>query len=156
MSYDLGNPDAETPANTEISSGSFWPTLSSSSFIEEYRIPAELPESLILAHLKLAVVRVNGALLRFKAEQLSAGKLSLAELDSEEINGEKAKVLLYRRAVFCEAKAELLKETQTVMRKPDAENVAKTAEETEDKYREFAQVAIRLIAGSRRIEVELI
>ncbi|MPN24754.1 hypothetical protein SDC9_172156 [bioreactor metagenome] len=47
----------------------------------------------------------------------------------------------------------MLKETLTADRRAAAENNAKTGEETEEKYREFAADAISLIVGDDRVHV---
>ena len=64
--------------------------------------------------------------------------------------------MLWQRAVYCEAKAEILRETVTVDRRPEAENAAKSGNDTEEKFREFAQDAIRAIVGIGRVSIDLI
>jgi len=147
---------ATTPENRDINCGSFWPVISSAKFYEVYRIPAELPESTVMDYLRQAIVRVIEALAEWKIEQTAAGYAALAAVPQDQIDGFGKLVLLWERAVYCEAKAELLKETETVERKDKAENAAKTGPETEAKYREWAADALRSITGMKRISIELL
>lgn len=141
------------PENQELTFGSFWPGISTSEFYIEYRPPSELPESLVKSQLVLAGIRVSKALAAWKNERPES---SLADLPQESVNGEGELIHLFKRAVFCEAKAEILRETLTATRRKEAENSAKTAVETEDKYHELATNAIALITGQDAIQVTVI
>ena len=143
----------KTVENAEIDLGRFWPKISSRIFFEQYRPPSELPVETVLEQLRQAAVRIRLELKAWAARQTAA---SLAEVEQDTIDGEGEKILLFRRAVYCEAKAELLKETLTADRRPDAENAAKTGGETEEKYREYAADCISLIVGGHRVYVGVI
>lgn len=151
-----GDSNETAPESRDIGSGAFWPTVATGGFYEQYRIPPELPETMIVEQLKLAIGRVNASLKDYAAGRQADGYSVLADVPGDVIDGEPIKVSQYRRAVYCEAKAEVLKETMTVDRKPQAENAAKTSEETEDKFREFAAAAIRAICDYTRVEVALL
>lgn len=144
------------PEDKTINCGSFYPGITRQMFFDVYRIPLELPLSTVDVHLSQGIITVRRALAAWKAEQEALGYSSLENVPQEEVDGSGELTLLWNRAVYCEAKAELLKETQTVDRRSEAENAAKSGEETEDKFREFAQDAIRTIVGMGRISVELI
>lgn len=144
------------PERRAIDAGGFWPALDSGDFYDAYSIPAELPASTVIGHLRQSVICVRRALAEWKAEQENLGCTALAEVPQDSVDGQGELTLLWFRAVFCEAKAELLKETSTINRREVAENAAKSSEETEEKYREFAQDAIRAICGMDRISIELI
>jgi len=144
--------------DVRISRGSFFPPVSSARFFTEYRPPAELPFDTVLAHLRQAAIRVCRQLDDWRKTQTVAALAEVpAELVKEVRDGateERSElVLLYERAVFCEAKAEVLKETLTADRRAAAENNAKTGGETEEKYREFSADAISLIVGDDRVHV---
>lgn len=132
---------ATDPADKILSGGGFFPEISTAEFRKEYRIPAEMPVELIESALVLAISRVRERLKLFFLRQTAAGYATLDEVP--QVNGEKSE--LWRRAVSCEAKADILRETPTVDRKPAAENAAKTAPETEYSYRTLAARAIRQI-----------
>jgi len=140
------------PTDEEIDAGAFFPAVSTAVFRETYRIPAELPAETVRTLLRLAVLRVRSRLNPYRARMAAAGYGSLAEVPQE---GDE-KLLLWKRAVSCEAKAELLRETVTVDRKPEAENAAKSAPETEREYKRLAALAIRELSGRGAITAETI
>ena len=146
----------EAPESIDIDCGSFWPKIATGKFYDEYRIPAELPAATVKGHLQQAVIRVRKALAEYRAAQELAGHEKLSDVPQDEIDKTGEKLLLFERAVYCEAKAEILRETVTVDRKKDAENAAKSAEETEEKYREFAADAMRTLVDEDRISIELL
>lgn len=136
-----------------IDCGMFYPGVSPEVFCAEYRIPSDVPEGTVLGHLRQAVIRVMRSLSEWKAEQSAE---TIADIPQAEIDGVGELETLFLRAVYCEAKADLLRETVTVDRKKEAENSGKTAPETEEKYREFAAEAVRLICGLETVGVHLI
>lgn len=138
------------PENRIIQRGTFFPPIESAPFFRQYRPPAELPAETVIAHLEMAVIQVGRQLDRWRLEQTAA---TLAEVPAETVNGRSELLALWERAVYCEAKAEVLKETLTADRRKAAENNAKTGEETEEKYREFSADAIALIVGDDRVHV---
>lgn len=54
------------------------------------------------------MIQINSELSRFRDGHIAAGINSLAGVESSQINGESRLVALYRRAVFCTAKADLI------------------------------------------------
>ena len=143
----------QMPEERLIRYGNFFPAVGLRKFYMQYRPPSELPEETVHEHLKMALIYVCRELLFWQQEQTAA---TLAEVEAEKVNGESELVALFERAVYCEAKANILKETLTADRRIAAENNAKTSEETEDKYREFAADAIALIAGQDRVYIGMI
>ena len=148
--------DSSYPASRNIDCGGFWPVVATGKFYEEYRLPAELPEKVVEGHLIQAIIRVRKALDAWRQTQVLAGYSALTEVPQETVDNKGEKELLWERAVYCEAKAEILRESVTVDRKKDAENAAKSAPETEEKYREFAADAMRTLVGEARISIELL
>lgn len=141
-----------------ISRGTFFPKISSAQFCAEYRPPSELPLDTIISHLRQALVTVGLQLDKWRLQQPVATMAEVpAETITEERDGKSSTrselLSLFERAVFCEAKAEILKETLTADRRAAAENNAKTGELTEDKYREFSADSISLILTGERIYV---
>ena len=133
--------------------GTFYPSISAEKFKSLYRIPAELPGAVVTEQLRLAGLAVIRELRNWRETR---SEETLAAIEQETADGVGELVLAFERAVYCEAKAELLRETVTVDRRSQAENAAKSGEETENKYREFAADAIAAIIGARRVAVELI
>lgn len=151
-----------------IRRGAFYPPIGSRKFFDEYRPPSELPFQTVITHLRQAVINVGRQLDHWRktqeydqladipAESVQTTNMEL-NVDTEPGVGiieEKSElVLLWERAVYCEAKAEILKETLTADRRKAAENNAKNGDETEEKYREFSADAISLICGYDRVYV---
>jgi hypothetical protein len=133
-----------------IAVDSFLPSVLLSRFVAEYRIPVELPRESMINHLKMAAIVARRRLASWIAQQTAE---TLATVEQSTIDGDSELVELWYRAVFCLAKAAILKETATAARRPDAENLAKTGEETEDKYQEWASDALALIQGDTAVEV---
>jgi len=156
MQYSTGETPANQPENYNISSGPFWPVIDSESFYNDYTIPASLAAGIVRSCLRLAIVRVNNSARSFQASQIVAGYNKLTDIPADLVDDVHPKEELYRRAVFCEAKANVLKETQTIDRKEVAENIAKTSEETEDKYRELSQIALRDLCDRKQVGCETI
>ena len=137
----------------EVEFDAFWPKISGEKFRRLYRIPAELPNEIVIEQLRLAGLTVCRQLRRWRERQTAA---AMAAIPQDSADGVGALTLYFERAVYCEAKAELLRETMTVDRRKDAENAAKSGDDAEEKYREFAADAIAAIIGNNRIYVELI
>lgn len=152
MSIGWGESEGD-PAVTEVNAGNFWPTIETVKFLNDYRIPSELPEATIINHLCNAIIHARRELKTWELEQ---GVATLADVDQELVNNVPELIFLWERAVFCLAKAEILRETQTVNRRVDADNLAKSAEDTEDKYLEFASDAMAGIIGLNSVHVSLI
>ena len=124
-------------------------------------MPEELPHSLVIEMLRNAVITIQAHLMPFAKCQIDKGYTTLVTVPEAitetvlTVDGENQKEVLYKRAVFCYAKAQILKETQTVNRTKAAENMAKTGEETEHTYEEYAMVAVGQIIGKSKIGVYL-
>ncbi len=134
-----------------VPAGDFYPALDLARFYALYRPPAELPRELVIHQLEQAIIRVRRELLIWRKQQTAA---TLADVEQDTVNGKGEKVLLWERAVFCETKAEILRETLTMDRRSAAENNAKSGDETEEKYREFSADCIALLMGETRIDVD--
>lgn len=154
--YKPGFSSENIPDNKSFSSEAFFPDIDTDPIYKLYRLPGELPEELIDDCLIRAIAEVNTRLQSWKEAKELDGHAALADVPAPVVNGESVNLKQYPRAVYCLAKAEILKETITVDRKEVAENTAKTSEETEDKYREFAGKAIRYIMGKRSVGVHVI
>ena len=55
-----------------------------------------------------AIAEVNADLYEFREKQRAQGYASLADVPADVIDGESQRLMLYRRAVFCWAKANLV------------------------------------------------
>lgn len=155
MSF-AGFSDQVDPDKT-IKNMPFWPDLNLSKFQADYRLPAEYRASMLEDRLKLAMVWANGELAAWKTEQETAEAASLGEVPVQDAPAWGSPlVLLYVRAVSCRAKALLLEDYATVMRKSDAVNDVKESEDTVEKWHRMAVDAINDLQGKPKIHAELL
>lgn len=127
-----GKPSLTTPSPF-INDG-FWPDLDVGELMDKYRIPPEYADDTIIWGLTLAVTNVNLDLEPVKTVIVALGHASLADYNlaqPEPINSEQVTVIHYKHAVYAYAKAFLLQQFNSLNRKPNAENAAKEAPETE-------------------------
>lgn len=132
----------------------WWPEISVGEFQLLYRLPAEYAEGLVTDHLGLARLWAVRHLKEWRAEQEATGHASLDAVPVEGMPGEATR--LFRRAVFCHAKALLLGQFTTVERREAARNDAKEAPETADRFYAWASEAIADLCGRGRITAELV
>lgn len=90
-----------------ITNTTFWPDLDLAGFRAEMRTDGTVTASRLRQAVLTAIAEVNAELFDFKQKQLAAGYASLAVVPADEIDGESQRLQLYRRAVWCWAKATL-------------------------------------------------
>jgi hypothetical protein len=140
-----GKPALTTAA--AITNDGFWPDLALGDLLTKYRIPAEYADDVIKTGLMMAILRVNDQLEAVKAAIVAIGFTNLVEYASvhhtREVGGINALQLQYEHAVFARAKAGLLKQFNTLNRKPEAENAAKESNDTEQYWLDESQGCIK-------------
>ncbi|WP_067522414.1 head completion/stabilization protein [Endozoicomonas ascidiicola] len=132
----------------------FWPALDLAEFINQYRTPSDLPVETVEAGLMLSMASVNSRLNSYRQQQQAAGIDALDNVPTEQINNQSIQLILYKRAVFCQAKASILRDWPSIDRRSEAENQARSSEETEDRYLEFTDEAIARFLGRGFINAE--
>jgi hypothetical protein len=140
-----------------VANADFWPDINLAQFQSGYRLPGEYRQEVLQTRLQLAMIWANGQLGDWKIEQEALGFVDLDAVtgnESADLGAEKRLNLLYVRAVSCHAKAILLADYQTMMRKSDAQNDAKESEDTADRWHHMATNAINDIKGSLKIHAE--
>ena len=144
--------------NTEITitNDGWFPDLSMDEFLRDYRVPGDYAEDMVRSQLALSVSEINDNLEGWRLDQEAAGYTNLTGIPAPVIDGISKHERLYRRAVFCRAKAELLMQFATMTRKDTAENTAKEAPETEDKFLQYSVSAQRKLMGLTKFGVELL
>ena len=150
-----GKTRTDQPAKT-LQNSAFFPDLDLKAFIDTYRIPSDHPIALVEEQVYLAMGTINKQLDIYRAAQIALGYDTLAAVPADEMGGKSIQIRRYERAVFALAKAKLLQDFATVIRKKEAENLGKEAPEREEKYREFSTQAVREILGKSAISVELL
>lgn len=132
-----------------VSGDGWWPDLPVAEFQQAYRLPQEYADVLLQDHLELAALWAQRQLEGWRQQREAEGCAALADVP-------RGALRLYRRAVFCHAKALLLAQFATVERREAAKNDAK---ESPDLYRQFyawAQDAIADILSRPRADVALL
>lgn len=144
-----------TVVEQTIENNGFWPDLSLGEFQKAYRLPGEYLSEVLVTQLELAMAEVNQDLRKLANSWKSLGITEVATADPLLLEERAFKVKLYKRAVYCRAKATALTDYATVTRREVAENTGKEAPERADQYLAFSQQAIRALQGRSRITVSL-
>lgn len=128
-----------------ISNDGFFPDLQVGEFVALYRIPSEYKAMVITDGLELGIIEINTQLQSFRSAitQLTLVDYCLANVET--IGNEPVLIKKYKEAVFCYAKAQLLQQFKTMNRKPEAENLAKEAPETEQYWLERSTMAAQFM-----------
>ncbi|MBK0058252.1 head completion/stabilization protein [Pseudomonas sp. S44] len=144
-----------TVVEQTIENNGFWPDLSLAEYQKAYRLPGEYLSDVLVTQLELAMAEANQDLRKLANSWKSLGITEVATADPLLLEERAFKVKLYKRAVYCRAKATALTDYATVTRREVAENTGKEAPERADQYLAFSQQAIRALQGRSRITVSL-
>jgi len=142
-----------------IENAPFWPDLNLSKFQAVYRLPAEYRQELLEERLKLGMVWANRELASWRKAKQDSGASSLKEVPVDENDcpaSDHPLVLFYTRAVSCHAKALLLADYATMMRKSDAQSDSKESEDIADQWHRFAADALNDLQDRSKIHAELL
>ncbi|MDP9783480.1 head completion/stabilization protein [Pseudomonas fluorescens] len=139
-----------------IENDGFWPNLSVSEFQRGYRLPAEFLGDLLTDALAIAMAEVNTDLAKLQARWQATGVANVEAADPVLLPKPALKARLYKRAVYCRAKASALQQFATVTRRESAENAGKEVPEREDTFLAFSQSAVRALQGRGRITAALL
>ncbi len=139
-----------------IENNGFWPDISLAEYQKAYRLPGEYLGDVLVTQLELAIGEVNNDLQRLQKAWQQLGITEVATADPLLLEERAFKVKLYKRAVFCRAKATALTDFATVTRREVAENTGKEAPERADTFLAFSQQAVRALQGRSRITAALV
>ncbi|AYO02554.1 head completion/stabilization protein [Pseudomonas monteilii] len=145
-----------TVVDQTIENNGFWPDLSLAEYQKAYRLPGEYLSDTLVTHLNIAMGEVNQDLTKLMASWRDLGITEVATADSLLLEERAYKVTLYKRAVYCRAKATALTDFATVTRREVAENTGKEAPERAETYLSFSQQAVRALQGRSRITAALL
>ncbi|SEH99677.1 head completion/stabilization protein [Pseudomonas asplenii] len=147
-----------TVVDQTIENNGFWPDLSLAEYQKAYRLPGEYLGETLVTQLVIAMGEVNQDLARVESLLQAAGVSNLeAQANPGSVLGwgYANKLALYKRAVYCRAKAAALTDFATVTRREVAENTGKEAPERAETFLAYSQQAIRALQGRGRITVAL-
>ncbi|MDF3132371.1 head completion/stabilization protein [Pseudomonas extremaustralis] len=139
-----------------IENDGFWPNLDVAEFQKGYRLPAEYLVELLTAELTTAMTEVNSDLAELKARWQGLGVSSVESADTRVLPERTFQAATYKRAVYCRAKASLLPQFVTIIRRDSAENLGKESPDRPETFLAFSQQAVRSLQGRGRITAALL
>lgn len=145
-----------TVVDQTIENNGFWPDLSLAEYQKAYRLPGEYLSEVLVTQLELAMAEVNKDLSKLATSWQGLGITEVATADPMLLEERAFKVKLYKRAVYCRAKATALTDFATITRRDVAENTGKEAPERIDTFLAFSQGAVRALQGRSRMTAALL
>jgi len=148
---------AATPPGEMLACGPFWPDIDINHFRDAQRIGGTLiPNARLCDALLGAVMAVESDLAEWRAAQEEGGFASLALVPSVQIGTQKRNVLLWRRAVYAMATADLVETHRDVTATGTGQGAMGELDLRAEDHRRNATHAIRDILDRTRTAVELI
>lgn len=95
-------------ADDALRNDGWFPDLSIAEIRDITRLDGTVTDDRLRDAGRYAIAEINRQLRAFKATHAAAGKAKLEDVDAGEIDGENRLAMLYRRAVICLMKAELV------------------------------------------------
>lgn len=149
-------PPASQPGG-KLECGPFWPDIDINHFRDSQRIGGTLiPDNRVKDALLGAVMAVEADLGAWRAGLEEGGHGSLADAPSVQIGGINRLVLLWRRAVYALATADLVETHRDVTATGNAPSALAEPDQRAEDHRRNAIHAIRDLLGKGRSTVELI
>lgn len=148
---------ASTPPGVTVECGPFWPDVDVNHFRDSQRIGGTLiTDSRICDAITEAVLKVEDDLSGWRAAREAEGRASLAVVPAPEIGGTSRFVLLWRRAVYGHATADLVETHRDITATGAGQSAGHELDQRAEDHRRNALHAIRAIKGAGRSTVELI
>ncbi|WP_322804483.1 head completion/stabilization protein [Vibrio alfacsensis] len=143
--------------DTIVENDGFWPDLNVGDFERRRGIPSKLDSEAVAFALAAAVSQVNIELLTVKAGFEAEG-ITKAEAipDLPNVLGKNSIVVLYEKAVFARAKADMVSEFASVTTKDAGDRVAESEQDITRRLLAESQQHLRALSGSSRCGVELL
>lgn len=157
---DFVSPEPANEKDETLTSGAFWPEINTRAFRESMRVDGTVTQSRLIEALKNAMIETNRELSSFQQQEIHLGyqtleavpanKITHGEIDVSEL------VILYRRAVFSAAKANLIERYRDIDTTPNGSKKADDLALNIDDLQRDAIWAIQRIKGTTHNIVELI
>lgn len=146
----------EPSENSHITNNGFFPNISLAELRNAMRIDGTVThERLRLATIE-AINTVNRDLKNYRQTAQQQGINTLADSDDEQIGGESSLVLLYQRAVYCLATANLQERYRSFDSTREGHNKADELLDTAGDLRRDYHFAVRDILGEHRMIADLV
>jgi hypothetical protein len=143
--------------DTTITNDGFWPDLNAGDFEKRRGIPADLASETIAYALAAAVSQINIELAGVKSTHIESGTETAAEVEGQPKIGEKnLLIILYEKAVFARAKADLVPEFASVQMREAGDRVAESEADITNRLLAESQQHIRAIKGKGRTGIDLL
>ncbi|UVM06424.1 head completion/stabilization protein [Pseudomonas laurylsulfatiphila] len=139
-----------------ISNDGFWPDIDGATLRAAIRLDGSISDARLEVAAVNALIQVNQELRGLKASHQADGHAVLADVPADRINDESCLVLLYRRAIYCTAAAELSERYRSFDSTAEGNRNAEELTPSIDEYRRDARFAIRDLLGVGHCTVELI
>lgn len=137
-----------------ISNDGFWPDLDLSEFQIERAMSPNINDRLLRDAIVSAVVEINLTLEQYKSTQISKGINRASDCGVVSVEGVSSTVIIYKKAVFARAKADLLGEFVSIASRDD--KISESQKEMRAALLAESTREIRKLLGLRRCGVALI
>ncbi|WP_298808337.1 head completion/stabilization protein [uncultured Sphingomonas sp.] len=149
-------PDDDAPPAALIVNDGFFPDVDPAAFREQLRVRESVTDPRAREALIAAIMGVGRDLATWSVTQRASGHTRLADVPAPKIDGTSRLELLYRRAVFTLAKAELVERYRDVELTPRGDRKAEDLDPSVSELRRDSLYAIRDMLDVTRVAVELI
>lgn len=157
---DFVSPEQGNEKALTLASSDFFPDIKTSDFRESMRVDSTVTTSRLINALKNAIIETNHELWQWQQNEIRLGFQTLDAIPANHIHdGEKTEselVYLYRRAVFCNAKANLTERYRDIDTTLNGNKKADALEPSIEDLQRDAVWAIQRIKGTTHNIVELI
>ena len=157
MAFSASPPDPIDPEDSIIAENGFWPDLDVADFRRVRRVSnSTLPFERIREALIAAIETVDGQLTDWRTNWETLGTVALDDVPGPMRGGENRYVMLWRRAVYSAANADLAESHRDITATGEGHDRADEVTNGADAHKRNMIHAIRDILGVRRTAVELI
>lgn len=144
------------PEGQEIDAGPFWPEQDTAQLRALAQLGGEVSEDRFREAALNAIIAVTRDLEDWRAAQVAAGYASLDAVPAQQVNGESAKIILFRRALLATIRADLAEVSRDFDATAAGDQRSARLEDVINDQRRNARWAIRDLIGRPRNTVELI
>lgn len=155
MSF-IATEDSTAPDPAIVENDGWFPSINLQHMREAVRLDGTVTEPRLKQAVVDAILGVNGELAAWQAQQQAAGHDALDKVPGTMIAGESRLIALYRRAVYCTAKADLMERYRDYDATADGIKKADAMDPGIDDQRRNAHWAIADIVGRPHSTIELI
>lgn len=149
-----GTNPASVTLETIINNG-FWPDIDPNEFRDEERVTNVTPKR-IRQSLRAAMADINRQLASYQYDQQQSGRMAWDAIPPELWQSPDDLHLLYTRAVYAQAQADLLERYRDASATGEGDKLGEAKDLAADDYRADARWAIAELTGRNHTTVELI